>query len=337
MKRKQFLEIPEIQQWKKITGSNPDRFLKNCNKLLIICNTLKRKPTQLIDHNNHLIKLIEVYHDFKQRALDGEIKYSRRPRSSIKQSFNEYGHALKSFTASMGYHIPPRFEFEKTKEVPNYSEIDLTDAQMERGLEYFSRLEKPYLWAFALQSEIFCRISALLFWKNNLEVREEIIHGEKIEYGYISKFYEPKQTAYWNKRIFDKKILQIIKEIPRGQTIFPTEKNADYYSNYCDYLRKFYDSIGKIDDTRDGQYYSNFPTHALRHASTRKALRRTGGNYSIVASMGWSSDKIVRSIYSKPDEELVLNQNKCNFCNKESVSTNVRTCTFEHFLLLQRL
>ncbi len=298
---------------------------------------MKRKPTQLIDHNNHLVKLIEVYHDFKQRVIDGEIKYSRKPRNTIKQSFAEYGFALKSFTASMGYHIPPRFEFEKTKELPNYSEIDLTDTQVQQGLDYFARLERPYLWAFALQSEIFCRISALLFWKNNLEIREETIGGKKIEYGYISKFYEPKQTAYWNKRIFDGKILQILKEIPRGQTIFPRDDAPKYYAEYCNHLREFYKTINKIDESRDGQDYHNFPTHALRHASTRKALRRTGGNYSIVASMGWSSDKIVRSIYSKPDEELVLNQNNCNYCTKENTSTNVRTCTFEHFLLLHTL
>jgi hypothetical protein len=340
MKKSEFLELPEIQKWQKATSNNTTQFRMYLHKLLIICNTNQITISDILDTDNHLYKMIEIYNNFKQKVAQGEIVHTRNVNDS-PTNFTKYATALKSFFGSQGFYIPPKFEFEQRKGLPNYAEIELTDAERDQGLVHFGGLGDPkLLQAFALQSEIFCRISALLEWKNNLEIRDDEVDGIPVKYGYINKFYEPKQHTTWNKRVLNKGILDILEDIPQGEPIF-ADATKDY-KEYCDELRVFYRSIGKIRQNEksvkqtDSWYYDNYPTHSVRHSSTRQALRRTGGNYSIIASMGWNSEGIVRQIYSKPDEELVLRQSHCEYCNPPKFKLeSERFCTFEHFLAYQ--
>ena len=135
-------------------------------------------------------------------------------------------------------------------------------------------------------------------------------------------------------------VLEIIDDADRGKPLFDDPIND--YKDYCNELRGFYSSIGKIrEDERktkqsESWYYDNYPTHSVRHSATRQALRRSGGNYSVIASMGWGSETIVRQVYSKPDEELVLRQNNCEYCNPPKFKLeSERFCTFEHYLAHQ--
>lgn len=338
MNRLDFLEIPEIQKWQKASSNNPTQFGVYLNKLLIICNTNKITIQEMLSTDNHLFRMIEIFNDFKQRCAAGEIVRTR-PRKDTLNHLGKYGTALKSFFGAQGFYIPPKFEFEQRKGMPNYAEIELSDKERDQGLEHFGSInDQSMLQAFALQSEVFCRISALLEWKNNLEIREDEVDGIPVKYGYINKFYEPKQHTTWNKRILDPNVLSIIETIPQGKSIFDSPRED--YIKYCAELRSFYSSIGKIrEDERktkqsESWYYDNYPTHSIRHSSTRQALRRTSGNYSIIASMGWVSESIVRQVYSKPDEELVLRQSHCEYCNPPKFKLeSERFCTFEHFLV----
>ena len=135
--------------------------------------------------------------------------------------------------------------------------------ERDQGLVHFGALGDPkLLQAFALQSEVFCRISALLEWKNNLEIREDEVDGISIKYGYIHKFYEPKQHTTWNKRIMNSEVLEIIDDADRGKPLFDDPIND--YKDYCNELRGFYSSIGKIrEDERktkqsESWYYDNY-------------------------------------------------------------------------------
>ena len=340
MNRTEFLETPEIQKWQKACSNNPTQFRVYMHKLLIICNTTKMSVKELLATDNHMFRMIEIYNDFKQKVSEGDIVHTRKINDT-PTNFTKYATSLKSFFGSQGFYIPPKFEFETRKGMPNYAEIELTDKERDQGLIHFGALGDPkLLQAFALQSEVFCRISALLEWKNNLEIREDEVDGIPIKYGYINKFYEPKQHTTWNKRIMNSEVLDIIDDADRGKPLF--DEPVKDYKEYCDELRVFYSSIGKIHETErkvkqsESWYYDNYPTHSVRHSATRQALRRSGGNYSVIASMGWGSETIVRQVYSKPDEELVLRQSHCEYCNPPKFKLeSERFCTFEHYLAHQ--
>ncbi|KEQ56695.1 hypothetical protein AAA799B03_00972 [Marine Group I thaumarchaeote SCGC AAA799-B03] len=341
--KNEFLELPIISKWQEISQSNPKQFQKHLNKLLIICNTLSIDPIIFLKSENHLQTIKETLAKFQKSSELGTAVYSRKTNQIKLISYNEYASAVKNFVGCNGLYVPNKFDVGITSEKNDYSEIELTDSEWEHGLNFFKKItDKRFLALFAIQGEIFCRISALLQWKNNLEIRHDVINGTVVEYGYISKFYEQKQHAYYNKRIFDRGVLSIAKSLPLGTTIFESDEIRDAKKHYCQYLRKFYHLIGKIDDSRhvpntDSWYYDTMPTHALRHSSTRKALRRTGGNYSVVATMGWASEGMVRQVYSKPDEELILRQNHCEYCKPNGESNkNKRFCGYDHYLLWQQ-
>ena len=128
MNRTEFLEIPEIQKWQKACSNNPTQFGVYLNKLLIICNTTKLSVSELLDTDNHMFRMIEIYNDFKQKVAEGDIVHTRKTNDT-PTNFTKYATSLKSFFGSQGFYIPPKFEFETRKGMPNYAEIELTDKE----------------------------------------------------------------------------------------------------------------------------------------------------------------------------------------------------------------
>ena len=142
MNRNEFLELPQIQKWQKACSNNPTQFGVYLNKLLIICNTTKLSVSELLTTDNHLFRMIEVYNDFKQKVSEGEIVHTRKTNDT-PTNFTKYATSLKSFFGSQGFYIPPKFEFETRKGMPNYAEIELTDKERDQGLIHFGGLGDP--------------------------------------------------------------------------------------------------------------------------------------------------------------------------------------------------
>jgi hypothetical protein len=335
---KQFDEQEQVNIW-YLANTNEKQARKHKRKLQIVCSTLKISPESLImdiPPEQQIIKIKEVLAKFVRAVKEGKLVHTHNNKQKHITDFNEYETALKNFVGH--FHHVPVAKLLPSSETRSYV-VEMSDNEITTFFAFLSTYKDDrYIQLASLQHEIFCRFHALLNWDvNGVEIGNDEIDGVKIEWAIIPKFYEPKQKKHFEKLILNPHILRMLKNMKKGEIIVPKDEQEEFSRKYHNALRKAYSKLGFIEMRKkyelgsDQWYWSNKPTHCLRKSGSAQALRRCKYDYSLVAGMGWSDEKILRNTYAQP--KIMLNQNICEYCNPSAVKQkNERFCCFEHYL-----
>lgn len=307
LKRDNFIKLDCIEKLKRECRTDRLPFDEYLNPILKVCQYVKKHPDEFL----------KSFQDAEDIFLDFETAWEK---THPNQMVERHRKAMRKLLSVNGVTIKQkaRVLHGSTESRGDYSDLHLSDAEFEDGLDIVERLGGfEYKAIFAINHEIFPRPETLSKWIPKVDTKYAEVNGKSIEYG-ACEVYEAKQEKRYKKMILDPRTIKWARELPQNKPItdLPFSK---FQTEYCSILRKFYKEIGKIDDQKyqkgtEGYYWSNRPIYSMRHSAAVKWLRRTAFNASLVANMGWEDSKTLTQYYASTTVEQIMEAGQCWFC-----------------------
>ena len=262
-----------------------------------------------------------------------------------------YVKAVASFCEHNGKPFPPNQSGILSRKKINYgaySTVHFTDSELTKILDFLhdhSTPSKNWEALAAIGHETLPRPYTLMTMKNTFEIKEDVINDHVCTWAEAS-IYEKKTNKSFDKLVFDRRCLELVKQIPKHKTIIEWTNLSDIKAEWNNLLRQAYSHAGKIapeavDDryfyekVKDGdRYYMAWePGHALRHSGCHLWLRRCDYNIAYVMTLGWEDPNMISQVYGSMPSSQRLKAGRCEYCRPPKTvleNADKQFCSWSH-------
>ena len=348
---------PEVKAWiekMQVAGKGGKPLVawkRNVSTLYVVCRTLEISPNAFlinIDETKRLLTEFKKRFDSNTayRIQKGDYHLRKKDRS-----IQAYVKGVASFCEHNEKPFPPNQTGILSRQKENYgaySTVHFTDSEFSRILDFLkehSTKSKNWEALGAIGHETLPRPYTLVTMKNTFEVKEDIINDHKCTWAEAA-IYEKKTNKSFDKLIFDRRCLELLKDLPKHKPIIETGHIKGLQGEWNNLLRQAYSHIGKIapesvedrffyEKVKDGdRYYMAWdPGHSLRHSGCHLWLRRCDYNIAYVMSLGWEDPSMITQVYGSMPSSQRLKAGRCDYCRPGQLSiasANKQFCSWSH-------
>ena len=347
---------PEVKKWIEEMqvagkGGKPLTHLSNyVSSLYNVCRTLEISPTAFLISTDETKRLLT---EFKKIYDTGESykSYKGHDNSPYQKSIIGYVKAVASFCEKNNKPFPPNQSGILSRKKENYgaySTVHFSDLEFNKILDFLHDHSTPSQnWEAlaAIGHETLPRPYTLMTMQNTFEVKEDVINDHICTWAEAS-IYEKKTHKSFDKLIFYRRCLELVKSLQKHKTIIEYSSLKDTQSKWNDLLRQAYAYVGKIapEAVKDRYFYKKVidgdryylawePGHSLRHSGCHLWLRRCDYNITYVMSLGWEDSNMITDVYGSMPSSQRLKAGRCDFCRpgKTLIETaDKQFCSWSH-------